>query len=127
MKQRSGSKRLANRRGAERRKFPRVDVRFKVTLAFTEGQTEGTGTLINLSMGGCFIESTNQVEEGAFLDLTMQTPGGDQTVRIEVARVRWTRFGAFGVEFYMIGKEDQAKLSLLLEKVEAQMSLPPPS
>ncbi len=127
MKQRVGSKHLANRRGTERRKFPRVDVKFKVSLAFTEGQTEGTGTLINLSMGGCSIETPTRVEKGAFLDLTLQTPVGDQTVRIEVARVRWTRFGAFGVEFYVIGKEDQDKLALLLQKVEAQMSLPPPS
>ena len=127
MKQRGGSKHLANRRGAERRKFPRVDVKYKVSLAFTEGQTEGTGTLINLSMGGCSIETMTQVEEGAFLDLTLQTPDGDHAVGIEVARVRWTRFGAFGVEFYVIGKEDQDKLGLLLQKVEAQMSLPPPS
>ncbi len=127
MKLGGGSKHLANRRGAERRKFPRVDVRFKVTLAFTEGQTEGTGTLINLSMGGCSIETPTRVEKGAFLDLTLQTPVDDQTVRIEVARVRWIRFGAFGVEFYMMGKEDQAKLGLLLQEIESRTSLPPPS
>ncbi len=127
MEQRRGPKDLTNRRGIERRKFPRLEVYFKVTLAFKEGQTEGTGTLINLSMGGCSIETTNPVEVGAFLDLTLQTPGGDQTVWIEVAMVRWTRFGAFGVEFYLMGKEDQAKLGLLFQEVESQTSLPPPS
>ncbi len=127
MEQRRGPKDLTNRRGIERRKFPRLEVYFKVTLAFKEGRTEGVGTLINLSMGGCSIETTTRVQEGAFLDLTLQLPGGVQTIRSEAARVRWTRLGAFGVEFYKMDKEDQAKLGLLLQEVESQTSLPPPS
>ncbi len=111
----------------ERRKSPRVEVTFKVTLAFKGGRAEGVGTLINLSMGGCSIETTTRVEEGAFLDLTLQTPGGDQTIRCEEARVRWIRRGAFGVEFCNMGKDEQAKLGLLLRELESQASLPAPS
>ncbi len=111
----------------ERRKAPRVEVTFKVTLTFKGGRAEGVGSLINLSMGGCSIETTTRVEEGAFLDLTLQTPGGDQTIRSEEARVRWIRRGAFGVEFCNMGKEDQAKLGLLLRELKSQASLPPPS
>ena len=109
--------------GIERRKSPRVDVNFKVSLAFKGGRTEGVGTLINLSMGGCSIETTTRVEEGAFLDLTLQTPGGDQTIRSEVARVRWIRRGAFGVEFCKMEKEDQAKLGLLLQQLFESQTL----
>ncbi len=129
MEQRGGPKDLANRRGIERRQFPRVEVKFKVTLAFKGGQTEGLGTLINLSLGGCSIKSTTRVEKGAFLDLSLHMPGTDQTVRIEVAGVRWTQLGAFGVEFYTMkmGKEEQTKLGRLLQEIESQTSLPPPS
>ncbi len=136
MEQRGGPKDLArwrsvpwNRRGIERRKFPRVEVKFKVTLAFKGGQTEGTGTLINLTMGGCAINSTTRVEKEAFLDLSLQMPGSDQTVRIEGAGVRWTQQGALGVEFHTMkmGQEEQTKLALLLQEIESRMSLPPPS
>ncbi len=134
MEQRGGPKDPAKRHGPERRKSPRVDATFKVTVAFKEGQTEGVGTLINLSMGGygmggCAIKSTTRVENGAILDLSLQLSGSDQTVRIEVARVCWTERGAFGVEFYtmVMGQEEQTKLGLLLQEVHSRTSLPPPS
>jgi len=122
MDPRGGPKDLANRHGIERRKFSRVVVKFNVTLAFKMGQTEGAGALINLSMGGCAIRSTTRVEKGAFLDLSLQLSGSDQTVRIEVAVVRWTELGVFGVEFYTMkmGKEEQTKLDLLLQELQSQ-------
>jgi len=121
MEQRGRPKDLANRQGNKGRKFPRIVVKFKVTLAFKTGETEGAGTLINLSMGGCAIKSTTRVENGAILDLSLQLSGSDQTVRIEVAVVRWTELGAFGVEFYTMKmeQEEQTKLGLLLEEVES--------
>ncbi len=129
MEQRGGPKDLADRRGKETRQFPRVEVKFKITLAFKGEQTEGAGTLINLSMGGCAIKSTTRVEKGAFLDLSLQLSGTDQPLRIEAAGVRWIQPGAFGVEFYKIKteKEEQTKLGLLLQEIESQTSLPPPS
>jgi len=121
MEQRGGPTDLANRQGNKGRKFPRIVVKFKVTLAFKTGETEGAGTLINLSMGGCAIKSTTRVENGAILDLSLQLSGSDQTVRIEVAVVRWTELGAFGVEFYTMKmeQEEQTKLGLLLQEVES--------
>ncbi len=104
---------------------------FKVTVAFKDGQTEGVGTLINLSMrdyamggygmGGCAIKSTTRVEKGASLDVILHTPASDQPVRIEVARVCWTQRGAFGVEFYamVMGQEERTKLGLLLQEVKS--------
>ncbi len=123
MEQRGGPKDLADRRGKETRQFPRVDVKFKVTLAFKGGQAEGAGTLINISMGGCAIKSTTRVEKGAFLELSLHMPGTDQTVRIEVAVVSWTQLGAFGVEFYtmVMGKEEQTKLGRLLQEIESHI------
>ncbi len=139
MEQRGGPKDPAERHGTERRKFPRVDVTFKVTLAFKGGQTEGVGTLINLSMGdyamgsygmgGCAIKSTTRVEKGAFLEVFLHMPGSDQTVRVEVARVCWTQRGAFGVESYamVMGQEERTKLGLLVQEVKSRTSLPPSS
>ncbi len=139
MEPRGGPKDPATRHGTERRKFPRVDVTFKVTVAFKDGQTEGVGTLINLSMGGyamggygmggCAIKSTTRVEKGAFLEVFLHMPGSDQTVRIEVARVCWTQRGAFGVEFYAMamGQEERTKLGLFIQEVKSWTSLPPPS
>jgi len=123
MEQRGGPKDLANRRGEKRRKFPRVEVKFKAILAFKGGQTEGAGTLINLSMGGCAIKSMTRVEKGPFLDLFLHMPGTDHTVRIEVAVVSWTKLGTFGVKFYKMkmGKEEQTKLGLLLQEFESKI------
>ncbi len=139
MEQRGGPKDPAKQHGIERRKFPRVDVKFKVPVAFKEGQTEGVGTLTNLSMGdyaigsygmgGCSIKSTTRVEKGSFLEVFLHMPGSDQTVRIKGARVCWTERGAFGVEFYamVMGQEEQTKLGLFLKEVHSRTSLPPPT
>ncbi len=138
MEQRGGPKDPAERHGTERRKFPRVDATFKVTVAFKDGQTEGVGTVINLSMGGyamggygmggCAIKSLTRVEKGTFVDLSMRMSGTDEPLRI-VGGVCWTQPGVFGVEFYKMntGKEEQTKLGLLLQEVHSRTSLPPPS
>jgi len=121
MEQRGGPKDLADRRGKETRQFPRVVAKFKVLLNFKGGQTEGAGTLINLSLGGCAIKSLTRVEKGTIVNLSMRMSGTDEPLRI-VGGVSWTEPGAFGVEFYKIktGKEEQTKLDLLLQEVESQ-------
>ncbi len=121
MEQRGGPKDLADRRGKETRQFPRVVAKFKVALNLKGGQTEGAGTLIDLSLGGCAIKSTTRVEKGAFVDLSMRMSGTDEPLRI-VGGVCWTDPDAFGVEFYMIktGKEEQTKLDLLIQEIDSQ-------
>ena len=51
----------------ERRKYPRVDVKFKVTLAFAGGQLEGKGQMLNLSEGGCAVKGDKRIPEKAML------------------------------------------------------------
>ena len=128
MEQRGGPKDLArgrslpwNRGGIERRQFPRVEVKFKVPLNFKGGQTEGAGTLIDLSLGGCAIKSLTRVEKGTIVDLSMRMSGTDEPLRI-VGGVCWAKPGVFGVEFYKIntGKEEQTKLDLLLQELQSQ-------
>lgn len=95
----------------DRRAHLRIPVRF--SMAFSGGRVRGQGTVINLSIGGCMVESNTavQVDEICYLRLY---PDG-QATPIEVAAiVRSVRAKRIGFKFLRSGREDRRLLKLLL-------------
>lgn len=111
----------------ERRKHPRVDVKFKVTLAFSGGRTEGEGCIVNLSEGGCAVQGNKRVPERAMLNLSIFPPGRPLPIVIPSAAVRWVRGWEFGIEFVGLSPELRAEIKKLLEDLKASAVAPPPS
>lgn len=109
----------------ERRKYPRVDVKFKVALAFAGGRTEGQGQMLNLSEGGCAVRGDKRVPEQATLHLRIYPPGRNTPVVIKNASVRWVRGSDFGVEFSSLSPEERAELHQLLQQIKAFISESP--
>jgi two-component system, cell cycle response regulator CpdR len=79
---------------------PRAHPRFLVNhaVAFT-GRVNGDGVVSNLSLGGCHIQSSSLVQPDTYLTVLLALPDTVQLLKINVAVVRWTRPGAFGLEF----------------------------
>lgn len=111
----------------ERRKYPRVGVKFKVALAFAGGRTEGQGQILNLSEGGCAVKGDKRVPERAMLNLSVFPPGRESPIVIPNAAVRWARGWEFGVEFVSLSPDLQAEIKKLLEELKAPTDLPPSS
>lgn len=111
----------------ERRKYPRVGVKFRVALAFAGGRTEGQGEMLNLSEGGCAVKGDKRVPEKALLNLSIYPPGRQTPIVIQHAAVRWVRGCDFGIEFVSLSAEQRAEVQALLQELKEFVTAPPPS
>lgn len=94
------------------RKNPRFDVNFGST--FSGQCLAGQGTITNLSVGGCSIESPVTPGTQSVVGLKIQLPDSQWPLEIGQAVVRWTRGNTFGLEFQALSEEDVMRLQQLL-------------
>lgn len=100
----------------DRRVQPRFTTQFRSTLS---GQRqEGQGRTLDMSAGGCRIESDMKVEQGAKFECRLHIPGLDWPLRIDEATVRWIKGNSFGIVFSRIAPEEFAKLKTVLSELE---------
>jgi hypothetical protein len=100
----------------DRRVQPRFTTQFRSTLS---GQRqEGQGRTLDMSIGGCRIESDMKVEQGAKFECRLHIPGLDWPLRIDEATVRWVKGNSFGIVFSRIAPEEFAKLKTVLSELE---------
>lgn len=109
----------------ERRKYPRVEVKFKVALAFAGGRTEGQGEMLNLSEGGCAVRSDKRVPEKALLVLTIYPPGHKSPITLKNASVRWVRGWEFGIEFVSLSPDERAAVQRLVQELKESVAESP--
>lgn len=97
----------------ERRVQPRFTTQFRST--FSGQNEEGQGRTLDISSGGCKIESEMKVVQGATFECRLHVPGLDWPLRIDEAMVRWIEGNTFGIAFTRIRPEELAKLKAVLE------------
>ncbi|MDA2911774.1 PilZ domain-containing protein [Nitrospiraceae bacterium AH_259_D15_M11_P09] len=102
----------------DKRQAPRFKVRLPI--AFLGLDLTGEGTVVNLSLEGCGIESDQNVQQGKQLTLRIFMPDQDASVVVDRAQVRWTVRGLFGLEFLTIGSEEEERLRRFLSTLETQ-------
>ncbi len=100
----------------ERRVQPRFTAQFRSTLS--GNKQEGQGRTVDISAGGCKIESDMKVEQGAQFECRLHIPGLDWPLRINEATVRWVGANSFGLAFSRIVPEELVKLTSVLADFE---------
>lgn len=103
-------------RPQDRRVQPRFTTQFRST--FSGQRQEGQGRTLDVSAGGCKIESDMKVEQGAKFECRLHIPGLDWPLRIDEATVRWVDGNSFGIAFSRITPEEFAKLKTVLSALE---------
>lgn len=103
-------------RAHERRVQPRFTAQFRST--FSGPRQEGQGRTLDVSVGGCKIESDMKMEQGAKFECRLHIPGLDWPLRIDEATVRWVDGNCFGFAFSRIIPEELAKLKTVLSEFE---------
>jgi len=100
-------------RTEDRRATPRLRVQFRTTFS---GSTilEGTGVMLDLSAGGCRIESPVTVEPGFSLELRIHAPDLDWPLMIEAASVQWVSGQIFGLAFFQIRDTEHQRLEQVI-------------
>ena len=81
---------------------------------------ESVGTIVNLSEGGCRIQTDSQVYTGIQVALGLHLPGEDSPISIEKAAVRWNRGREIGVGFITVAPPQQERLSHLLTRLKKE-------
>jgi len=105
----------------DRRATPRLRVQFRTTFSGST-KLEGTGVMLDLSTGGCRIESPVTVEPGFSLELRIHVPDLEWPLMIEAANVQWVSGQIFGLAFFRITEPEHQRLeqviSALMEEME---------
>ena len=91
------------------RKHTRFTVHFQGS--FSSGQhLEGEGTVLNLSIGGCKVQSDTRVPLGAGLRVRIMMAAQEEPLEIKRATVRWAGGQEFGLEFTFVEAEHELRL-----------------
>jgi len=101
----------------DKRQAPRFKVRLPI--AFLGYNLTGEGIVVNLSLGGCWIESDQNVQQGKELSLRILMPDQDAPLVVNRAEVRWTVRGLFGLEFLAMPQEEGARLRRVVSTLKS--------
>ena len=107
-------------RTEDRRAMPRLRVQFRTTFS-TASKLEGTGIMLDLSTGGCRIESPVTVEPGVSLELRIYAPDIEWPLMIEAASVQWVSGQTFGLAFFRITEPEQQRLEQVIGHLMEEM------
>ena len=103
----------------EKRQKPRFTSQFRSTIS--GGQREGQGRTLDLSIGGCMIETDFPVVVGASFECRIYVPGLDWPLRIDEAQVRWVKAKTFGIQFMKIQPDEEAKLKGVIATLDEEL------
>lgn len=104
----------------EKRKQPRFTTHLRSSVS--GGQYEGQGKALDLSLGGCRIESDQPAEAGTTVECRLYVPWFDWPLRIDEAIVRWVKEQTFGLEFLRVRPEEQQKLQKLIKDLADELA-----
>ena len=80
----------------------------------------GEGSLLDLSLRGCRIESLTDVKPGATLEVRVEAIEGEPPIQIQAAIVRWSREQQFGLEFEVIAPTEWTHLQNIVKQIELE-------
>jgi hypothetical protein len=103
----------------EQRKNLRFPVQFRSSFS-SIGMVGGEGSIVDLSIRGCRIESPIDVHPGASLDVRIKVVEDEPPIHIQAAIVRWIRGGEFGLEFEVIIPTEWAHLKEFVKQLELE-------
>ena len=103
------------------RRYQRFPVSLKIVLSGAS-RKEWAGTVVNLSKGGCRIETNAQVYAGMQVSLRFEIAGEESPILIEKAGVRWVRPNLVGVGFILVKSPHRERLDQILERLKYNSS-----
>ena len=103
----------------DRRATPRLRVQFRTTFSAST-KLEGVGVMLDLSRGGCRIESPLTMDPGVSLELRIYVPDIEWPLMIEAASVHWVSGLTFGLGFVRLRESERERLRQVIERLAAE-------
>ena len=97
----------------EQRAEPRVAVRFPAMMAGSV-ESEGLGTILDLSQNGCRLESSLLMLPGISVELRIAVPSLEWALTIDGADVQWVDENTAGLTFVRIRETERQRLNELV-------------
>ena len=97
----------------DRRATPRFRVQFRARVS-DSAQSEETGIILDLSRGGCRLESPLLMLPGLSVELRIGVPGLEWALMIDRADVQWVSEETAGLAFVQIRETEQQRLDEVL-------------
>jgi len=104
----------------DQRKYPRFPVFLPVS--FSDGVIAQTGTVVDISREGGRIKCTGAVPEMKYFRVEIRLDHPYETLTVDLAVMRWSRNGEFGVEFICMEPDHQARLRSVIQNCEEARS-----
>lgn len=99
------------------RTHPRFPVSFSSVLIYRDKFTH-SGTVRDLSIKGCRVESVIETFAGMQLVLRLRLPEEATPIIVDNAAVRWSGSHGMGLEFLTITAQHQERLSWIIQRLE---------
>ncbi len=103
----------------ENRKHLRFPVHFHSSFS-SANTVSGEGTVGDLSIRGCRVFSLIDVKPGTTLELRIIVSDEEPSLQVNQAIVRWSRDGAFGLEFLSLTTDEWARLQHVVKDLETK-------
>lgn len=100
----------------EKRKYPRFCVAFPVS--FGDGGIVHFGMVVDISREGCRIRCGDAVPGDQYFKVEIWLNNSSDRLVIDLAVMRWSRQGEFGIEFIRMAPESQAQLRRIILNCE---------
>ena len=107
---------VADMKTTDRRVRPRLHAQFRTTFSDFR-KLEGVGTILDLSLGGCRIESPVSVELGVSLELRIYASDIEWPLRVNAASVQWVGGQTFGLAFFWITDAEKQRLGQIINEL----------
>lgn len=104
-----------------RRITPRFRVQFRTTFCAVP-TLESTGTILDLSAGGCRVDSTAALTSGLTLELRIHAPDLDWPLMVEAATVQWVSGQTFGLAFFRMIDSERQRLEQVIQRLTDPLS-----
>lgn len=100
----------------ERRRYTRVQLELPANLYLFQADVHQAGTVVDLSMGGCYFPVREEVDNGAECKIRLSIGDGFERRELEISgRVVRKDEGGIGIEFIDLFKTDLCLLESIMD------------
>jgi hypothetical protein len=100
----------------------RVRLPLRCPVIFASDEFVGEGTVVDVGVPGCAVESNIAPLAGEYVRLHLLMPDEEGPLQVGLAKVRWAKPQRFGVEFLKVSNGQQVRIGRLFRALEATPS-----
>lgn len=106
----------------DKRRARRVAVEYPASLSIAGKPGVRQGTVFNLSVSGCALESGQPIDPNATIQLDLCIPNDKNPLKVSRARVTWKAGSDMGVEFVNMGETAKLRLQRYIDSLPIKTS-----